>query len=50
MSNLKWFGKICLALAAALEFGRILRNITNAIIKKSFKCKIEDIKNYGIIK
>ena len=27
MSNLKWFGKICLALAAALEFGRILGNV-----------------------
>ena len=28
MSNLKWFGKLCLALAVAFEFGRILGNVT----------------------
>ena len=27
MSNLKWFGKLCLALALAFEFGRILGNV-----------------------
>ena len=28
MENLKWFGKLCLALAVALEFGSILGNVT----------------------
>jgi len=28
MSNLKWFGKFCLVMMAALELGRILGNVT----------------------
>ena len=28
MKNLKWFGKLCLALAIVFEFGRIFGNVT----------------------